>query len=216
MSRSQLASGKLAAALDDTVGNGGINGLGMDQQALARRTRLCLPAQLPIESWRRIGEQIFVISDSSAWWMGDWLIYGEKRYPDRYKKAMQGTSLDYQTLRNYAWVARRFESSRRRDKLSFQHHVEVSALPVNEQNRWLDDAERNGWSRNQLRSRLRASLRDAEAEPETKAVLHMNLDPEQMERWQAAADKAKCQLPDWIAFVLDDAASAALTVAQAG
>ena len=41
--------------------------------------------------------------------------------------------LDYQTLRNYAWVARRFAMSRRRDTLSFGHHAEVPALPEPEQ-----------------------------------------------------------------------------------
>jgi hypothetical protein len=38
------------------------------------------------------------------------------------------TGLDYQTLRNYAAVARRFELSRRRDNLSFHHHAELCAL----------------------------------------------------------------------------------------
>ena len=57
------------------------------------------------------------------------------------------TGLDYQTLREYGVVARRFEWSRRRDNLSFQHHAEVCALTGAEQDRWLDLAAPNRWSR---------------------------------------------------------------------
>jgi hypothetical protein len=41
---------------------------------------------------------------------------------------------------NYAWVARRFAMSRRRDTLSFGHHAEVAALPEPEQDFWLREA----------------------------------------------------------------------------
>lgn len=50
---------------------------------------------------------------------------------------------------------RRFELSRRRGKLSLQHHAEVASLPVNEQEYWLDQAEQHGWSRNHFRNILR-------------------------------------------------------------
>jgi hypothetical protein len=53
----------------------------------------------------------------------------------------------YQTLRNYAVVARRLKLSRRRDNLSFQHHAEVCALGFEEQDRWLDLAAESPWRR---------------------------------------------------------------------
>ena len=49
--------------------------------------------------------------------------------------------LDYQTLRNYAWVARRFPAGRRRAGVSFAHHAEVARLPEPEQDYWLRRAE---------------------------------------------------------------------------
>jgi hypothetical protein len=42
---------------------------------------------------------------------------------------------------NYAWVARRFELSRRRDTLTFGHHAELAALREPEQGSWLDQAQ---------------------------------------------------------------------------
>jgi hypothetical protein len=86
------------------------------------------------------------------------MIYGESAYTGRYREAIEKTSLDYQTLRNYAWVARRFPMSRRRDTLSFGHHAEVAALQGPEQDYWLRKAEELRWSRNQLRREVHTSL----------------------------------------------------------
>jgi hypothetical protein len=112
---------------------------------------LRLPRQLPFESWLRIGSHLSAVANSSAWCLGDWLIYGEAAYEGRYRKAIEQTSLDYQTLRNYAWVARSFPMARRRDALSFGHHAEIAALPEAEQDYWLRKAEELSWSRNKLR-----------------------------------------------------------------
>src|SRR6184192_3171929 len=127
-----------------------------NHKAMTRRTSLSFPATLAMGDWLEIGKELFVINDASAWWLGDWLVYGQNRYPDRYKRAIEGTSLHYKTLRNYAWVARKFEDSRRRGSLSFQHHAEVAGLPAEEQDVWLSRAEERGWSVSALRSRLRA------------------------------------------------------------
>ncbi|MGH3897822.1 MAG: LmbU family transcriptional regulator [Pseudonocardiaceae bacterium] len=181
--------------------------LGFDGAVRARRAALRLPKEMTFESWRRVGEQISLIADSSAWWMADWLLYGEKLFPDRYKRAIEDTALDYQTLRNYAWVARKFSFSRRRKALSLQHHAEVASLPEEEQDTWLERAERLSWSRNKLRSAIRAS-RSREVgpitAPEVTVTLTIPYDREQ--RWQQAAADANCSLADWMAHVLDQAA----------
>jgi hypothetical protein len=61
-------------------------------------------------------------------------------------------------------VARRFSLSRRRDKLSFGHQVEVAALSDPEQNYWLRKAEEESWSRNRLRREVRESYRQRNQE----------------------------------------------------
>ena len=96
------------------------------------------------------------IADSSAWCLGDWVVFGASRYSDRYLRAIEQAGLEYQTLRNYAWVARRFESSRRREALSFQHHAEVASLPEPEQDLWLQRADAAQWSKTELRRRISA------------------------------------------------------------
>ncbi|MGW3989567.1 LmbU family transcriptional regulator [Streptomyces sp. NPDC004830] len=128
-------------------------------QATVRTTGMIFPENLPERSWERIGSNLRELVNSSAWWLADWLIYGETTYGwRRYKEAIERTGLDYQTLRNYAWVARRFEHHRRRDGLSFAHHAEVTRLSPPEQDYWLRKAEQQKWSRNELRRAVRAGL----------------------------------------------------------
>ena len=173
-----------------------------------KRVALFLPEDLPLEEWRRIGDNIAVLADSSTWWLGDWLVYGQRRYPDRYRRAVAETSLDHQTLRNYAWVARRFPPPRRRPALSFQHHAEVAALPERDQDGWLDRAQQSRWSRNTLRRELRAARGGPDTEPAVPVVrLLVRIDATQKDRWQEAADRTERDLVGWMIRVLDDAAT---------
>lgn len=120
---------------------------------------MLFPQDLSQRSWERIGTGLRELTNSSAWWLADWLIFGEAAYGlRRYREAIERTGLDYQTLRNYAWVARRFEHHRRRDGLSFAHHAEVTRLSPPEQDYWLRRAEQRKWSRNELRRALREGL----------------------------------------------------------
>ncbi|ALE77157.1 LmbU family transcriptional regulator [Pseudonocardia sp. ICBG1122] len=129
------------------------------KQAVARKSSMVFAPDLNERTWEKIGSGLRELTNSSAWWLADWLIFGESTYGwRRYLEAIERTGLDYQTLRNYAWVARRFEHHRRRDALSFAHHAEVTRLSPAEQDYWLRKAETERWSRNELRRALRASL----------------------------------------------------------
>ncbi|MGV9385004.1 LmbU family transcriptional regulator [Nonomuraea sp. NPDC003707] len=164
---------------------------------------MCLPQDLSFELWQRIGDQLGVISNSSAWWLGDWLVYGEKSFPNRYRMAIAETSLSYKTLRNYAWVARKFPMSRRRDTLSLQHHAEVAGLPEDEQERWLTRAEEEGWSQRRLRKEIHNSARSQDERVTVTITVEVSSEREQ--RWKAAAQAASVSLPEWIAHSLDQA-----------
>jgi hypothetical protein len=166
---------------------------------------------LTYDAWINVGKRIARISNASAWWLGDWVVYGEQSYGSRYRIALRATALDYQTLRNYAWVARTFDPLRRRDDISFQHHAEVAALPEADQELWLERAARLRWSRNELRRRLRAEmprLREAGAEHATTLRVRVTSDREQ--KWRQAAEVSDQELSDWIAAAADNAAQAVL------
>jgi hypothetical protein len=159
---------------------------------------------LPFEVWTALGRQLAKHETASCWWLGDWLAYGEYKYGRRYKRGVAITGLDYQTLRNYAAVARRFVLSRRRDGLSFQHHAELCALADEEQDRWLDRAGAQGWSRNELRRRLRKQL-SRSAGP--TVLVRLAVDTDRRCRWQEAAARTACEFEAWMIRMLDEAAA---------
>jgi hypothetical protein len=131
-----------------------------DIASIVQLRGLQLPPRLSYGRWLAIGTQLASVTTSTAWCLGDWLAYGETAFTGRYREAIEQTSLDYQTLRNYAWVAKRFPMSRRRDTLSFSHHAEVAALTGPEQDFWLRKAEELSWSRNELRREVKGSLHE--------------------------------------------------------
>ncbi|WP_433187025.1 LmbU family transcriptional regulator [Actinoallomurus sp. CA-150999] len=182
----------------------------LGRRVTATRTRLNLPPRLPLETWREIGEQLVVLCDASAWWHGDWLLYGQGRYPDRYRRAIEDSGLDYQTLRNYAWVARKFSPSRRRAALSLQHHAEVAGLPAEQQEYWLDLAEKEGWPTSRLRKHIQDSRRCRRGALTPEATVSLRIDTERRRRWRDAAEREGRRLPEWIAEALDGAAETAL------
>jgi len=149
----------------------------------AGRSRSC--------GWCEIGSDLCHLERAVAWWVGDWWTFGEHRYGARREitedSGWQGPA--YQTCANAAAGCRAFEVSRRREVLSFSYHEAVVALALAEQDRLLDRAEREGWSRQQPReavystkSVIRVAVRSIESPargsitvPATKAVDRITL-----------------------------------------
>jgi hypothetical protein len=196
---------------------------------LLPRTGLHLPGQLPFDRWISIGRHLSETASASAWCLGDWLIYGEARFTGRYRDAIEQTSLEYKTLRNYAWVARRFTLSRRRGKLSFAHHAEVAALSEPEQDFWLQKAETLGWSRNDLRREVQGSLRERSGQAAGPAdglgdhadgvygsseELRLELTAQQLEFIRQAAIQSGLTIDVWAAVTLEEAAREILAPVQ--
>jgi hypothetical protein len=125
---------------------------------------------LTVADWVRLGRGLGALGRASGWWIGDWLRYGNARYGERYGAAARITGYDVQSLMNMAYVAGRFEVSRRRESLSFSHHAEVASLPAEEQDRWLDRASSASLSVRSLRSELRRSREGGADKPVLERV----------------------------------------------
>ena len=87
---------------------------------------------------------------------------------------------------------------------SFAHHAEVASLTYPEQEEWLDRAEDNGWSRNELRAELRRHSRARE--PAVEEQLQLTVASDQLARWRTTAEAEGLDLTDWIHSVADEAA----------
>jgi hypothetical protein len=111
---------------------------------------------ITLDEWVRHGRRIGLAGRGAGWWIGDWLNYGHTKYGEKYVRAARVTGYDSQTLMNMAYVASRFEISRRRENLSWSHHAELASLEPNQQDRWLDRAEAERISVHSLRVELRS------------------------------------------------------------
>jgi hypothetical protein len=200
--------------------------------SVASRNRLTLSDALSFDEWCAIGARITGIADASAWWLGDWLFYGQWQYGKKYIKAVEITGYDEGTLRNYSSVAGRFDLSRRRDKLSFGHHQVVVSLPLNDADRFLAQAEKGSWSIRRLRDEIKATKAVAPAPPELgpadapippesvqraaeapplATTLHFDVSVTRMRSWAAAAAAHGKSIADWATETLDAAAAAVAT-----
>lgn len=94
------------------------------------------------EQWAELGETLTRAEKCIGFAIGDWINFGQKKWGERYKDALQITGLDYGTLRVYASVANSVPLLTRSNKLTFAHHRQVAALKPDAQKKWIGECER--------------------------------------------------------------------------
>jgi N6-adenosine-specific RNA methylase IME4 len=109
-------------------------------------------AVLDFDEWVERGRSLCGQWKRQGWEIGDWWRDGSHRYGERAKAAARGIfGLEFGTLRNLGRVAEAFETSRRRDVLTFNHHAEVAALPEEQADYLLERAVKEELSTRELR-----------------------------------------------------------------
>jgi 3,4-dihydroxy-2-butanone 4-phosphate synthase len=178
------------------------------------RTTVSVSADLEFDEWVGLGRRLFRIADASAWWIGDWLVYGEWRYGEKYHTAVEQFGLSYDRLRDYVYVASNVPAAVRRADLTFRHHRLVAKLGVEEQRMWLALAAEREWSARALGEAIkqapqRTAARAAVLAPRGAADRRVRLAAasEQLAVWRDAAGYAGLDLQEWARQTLDDAAS---------
>lgn len=116
---------------------------------VSRPDGLEITAELSFNEWKRLGERLLETTDRALWSLGDWRAYG-RRFEKDYHDAIDAIDASSRQVTASRRVAESFGLERRRDQLSFEMHEIVVALPEAEQENWLDEAERQGWSRRQM------------------------------------------------------------------
>lgn len=127
----------------------------LEASGAATAVSLDLPEDLSFRRYEAVGVALGRAHRNVAWKIGDWINFGEKRYRERYAQAINATNLRYETLMNYASIARKVPRERRRAELPFSVHAEVAPLEPKEQIEWLERAVQNEWKREDLRVHIR-------------------------------------------------------------
>jgi hypothetical protein len=160
---------------------------------------------------RRAGLFLQSVDACAAWWWGDFLAaycgYEIKAEEDEHGPMDELTKGDRlkqysakyaviankepKTLAHYRSAARFYNSSRRREELTWSHHVEAQHAANGDEavaDNWLDLASKHSWSHSDLRAAIRKAKRAEEAEPdlpEAQSLLPMELT--NCRRWASAA-----------------------------
>jgi hypothetical protein len=137
------------------------------------------PDNLTESEWLEVGKTLGRAERSIAWWIGDWWNYGEHKYGDRKAivESEDWSGPDFKTCANAGSICRMFESSRRREVLSFKHHAEVAFIEPNEADEVLDWAEATvktigkPRSTRELRAKVKSIKTAASEEPRFSAII---------------------------------------------
>ena len=89
---------------------------------------------------------------AGPWWIGDLLNAGEDRFGETFSQMCEG-AVSAEMLNRYASVARRVPLENRRPGLSWSAHAVTARLPHDVQHDLLLEAERKGWTTDELRAR---------------------------------------------------------------
>jgi hypothetical protein len=139
----------------------------------ASSTRLDLAESLDFDEWCALGAELARVERGHQWWIGDWWTFGGHRYGERAKAAAEGLfGRSFQGLMDCGFVARKFETSRRRELVSFKHHREVASLPPPEADELLDQAEAESWSTRQLRAEVKVAADEQPSDVRTAFTKH--------------------------------------------
>ena len=138
----------------------------MSAEAGTRIASIGAPAACTnLETWLATGETLFETLSDRSWQVADWLSAGIDAWgmvATAHAEKISGFSRG--KISNYNTVSTEFAEFRRRNTLSFSHHLEVARLPEAEQGRLLDAAESGEWTRNQLREAVREATGEIEAD----------------------------------------------------
>ena len=94
---------------------------------------------------------------AGPWWIGDMLNAGEDRFGETFSQMCEG-AVSAEMLNRYASIARRVPLENRRPGLSWSAHAVVAQLPHDVQRDLLLEAERKGWTTDELRAKAREAM----------------------------------------------------------
>ncbi len=126
-----------------------------DPKFSIRPTGIEFHEELSFDEWDALGQKLAPLGKSIGFIIGDWINYGESRYGEKYEKALARTGMAYNTLANFAYVARKVQSSLRNENLDWYQHYAVAKLKTDEEKQyWLGMAEKHDLSVRRLRKSI--------------------------------------------------------------
>lgn len=113
----------------------------------------------PVAEWKGPLEFALWCQKAGPWWIGDLLNAGEGNFGEMFSQMCEGL-VSADMLNRYAAVAKKVPLENRLPTQSWSAHANVARLPSDLQRRFLHRAQREGWSSEELRCRVRDYCRE--------------------------------------------------------
>ena len=157
--------------------------------------------ELSFDEWDALGQKLAPIGKSIGFIIGDWINYGENRYGEKYEKSIVKTGMAYQTLRDFAYVAKKVELSLRNDNLDFTHHRVVAKLKTpDEKKHWLKMAVKHKLGIRRLRKSINfgrlATEKEVQGDPADRGYVTYLALLNRIRRWWAR-EIGKAPVEEW-------------------
>lgn len=120
-------------------------------------TALAIDRELPLEKYTALGALLGKVGTAVKFWVGDFLVYGEKVYGEEAAQASEALNLSEDGRAECFRVSLAISPACRRPGLSWWHHRQVSAKWISPQQRdeLLDRAEREKLTTRELEAIVR-------------------------------------------------------------
>jgi len=109
------------------------------------------------EEWQAAMQFAKRVESGVMFWIGDLLVHGYANYGEIASQEDGDGKYSKQTLYKAKSVAERVDICIRMQNLAWEHHQIVAPLPPRQQTRWLQKADKDGWSVAELRKQMRAA-----------------------------------------------------------
>ncbi len=110
---------------------------------------------MPYEQAETIGHVLGRAHMSVRFAIGDWLLFIEAVYPEKWSQLAEVLAISERTCRDYMRVSQRVPHSIRRPEVEWSAHRAVAALPPPAQKEWLKKVEVEKMPHHALRDALR-------------------------------------------------------------
>lgn len=137
---------------------------------LRTQNRYDLPADLTFDEWRSVVGTLQTIDRAVKWWLGDALVFGERRFGEDASAALPTAEEDpyeisQSVLKQAAWMSSVFPPGTRVPELSWTHHRVVADLEPEDRSTLLREAVAARLSTRDLVQRVKEKQEQARAIP---------------------------------------------------
>lgn len=131
----------------------------LEQGGMLTPVGLTLPDTITQQQFAQIALALGSMRESLHWAIGDLIVTGEKLFGEESYQLFESLNISEVSRQQYIRVGLRIALERRRVELSWSHHRAVTPLEVEDQDRFLESAVANNWTKSELEDAIKKEFK---------------------------------------------------------